>query len=230
MDRGFLEDCLEQGLSLEAIGEQVGKHPSTVSYWLKKHGLTAVGRARHAPKGSVAPVRVRELAESGASIREIAAELGIGYSTARYWLGRCGCDTDHTTRRRESVAAREAGLDKAYLRCPRHGHTAFLRRPEGGYRCQRCNSMAVSERRRRIKRQLVSEAGGACAICGFSGHPRALQFHHLDPATKKFHLSQQGRTRSIRKMRAEAAKCVLLCANCHALVEAGVEKVPDVDR
>lgn len=90
--------------------------------------------------------------------------------------------------------------------------------------------MAVSERRRRVKRQLVEEAGGSCVICGFSDHPRALEFHHVDPATKKFHLSYQGLTRSIREMRAEAAKCVLLCANCHALVEAGVKKVPSVDR
>ena len=78
--------------------------------------------------------------------------------------------------------------------------------------------------------QLVKEAGGACAICGFSSHPRALEFHHVDPATKKFHLSYQGLTRGIREMRAEAAKCVLLCANCHALVEAGVKKVPGADR
>ena len=31
-------------------------------------------------------------------------------------------------------------------------------------------------------------------------------------------------------MRAEAEKCVLLCANCHALVEAGVKKAPAPDR
>jgi len=31
-------------------------------------------------------------------------------------------------------------------------------------------------------------------------------------------------------MRTEAGKCVLLCANCHALVEAGVKEVPAEDR
>lgn len=217
-------------MSLDAIGERARKHPSTVSYWLKKHGLKAVGQARHAPKGSVDLHRLRELVESGASIREMAAELGIGYSTIRHWLGRLGLETDHAARRRESAAARKAGQRKAYLRCPRHGHTSFFRRRDGSFRCQRCSSMAVSERRRRVKRQLVSEAGGACAICGFSDHPRALQFHHVDPTTKKFHLSHQGLTRGIREMRAEAAKCVLLCANCHALVEAGVKKVPGADR
>jgi predicted HNH restriction endonuclease len=37
-------------------------------------------------------------------------------------------------------------------------------------------------------------------------------------------------TRGIGWMRAEARKCVLLCANCHALVEAGVKKVSAEER
>jgi transposase len=230
MDKGWLQDCLTAGMSLDAIGERAGKHPSTVSYWLKKHGLRANGQARHAPKGSVDEARLRELTESGTSIRKIAAELGISYSATRYWLGRCGLETDHGARRRESAVARKAGLTRAHLRCPKHGHTSFSRRRDGAFRCQRCNSMAVAERRRQVKRELVREAGGECAICGFSDHPCALQFHHVDPATKKFQLGHQGLTRAIGEMRAEAAKCVLLCANCHALVEAGVEKSPALDR
>jgi len=31
-------------------------------------------------------------------------------------------------------------------------------------------------------------------------------------------------------MREEARKCVLLCANCHALVEAGIKEVASEDR
>jgi transposase len=50
MDRGWLEECLAAGMSLDAIGERAGRHPSTVSYWLKKYGLMAAGQARHAPK------------------------------------------------------------------------------------------------------------------------------------------------------------------------------------
>ena len=33
MDKRLLEECLAKGMSLDAIGEKVGKHPSTVSYW-----------------------------------------------------------------------------------------------------------------------------------------------------------------------------------------------------
>lgn len=230
MEKEFLEGCLARGMSLEAIGEEVGKHPSTVSYWLKKHGLTAVGKERHSPNGAVDVGRASKLVEEGASIRRMAAEFGVGYSTMRYWLRRLGLETDRSVRRREGDRARGAGLRRAYLKCPKHGHTTFFARREGGFRCARCNTAAVTERRRQIKRQLVEEAGGSCRLCGFAEHPVALQFHHVDPATKSFHLGHQGISRSIRRMRAEAEKCVLLCANCPALVEAGVEKVPTIDR
>lgn len=230
MKRRFLEDRLAKGMSLEAIGKEVGKHPSTVSYWLKKHGLRAAGKDLHAPNGAVDPMRLRKLVDAGASIREIADDLGVGYSTVRYWLRRLGVETARSVRKRESKEAHERGLCRVYLRCPKHGHTAFYARPEGGYRCAKCNTTAVSERRRQVKRILVEEAGGCCRICGFDEHPSALHFHHVDPSTKQFHLAQLGATRSIGRMRAEASKCVLLCANCHAQVEAGTKNVPPLDR
>jgi transposase-like protein len=230
MESAFLEDCLAQRMSLEAIGKIAGKHPSTVSYWLKKHGLVAVGSARHSPNGEVDPDLLRKFVEEGASIRSIAESLGTGYSTIRYWLTRLGLETERSARLREAEAARKAGLRKTYLKCSKHGHTVFFARPDGGFRCAKCNSAAVSERRRKVKRQLVEEAGGRCALCGFREHPAALQFHHLDPSTKDFHLSHAGSTRSIRRMRTEAEKCILLCANCHALVEAGVKRVPAMER
>jgi transposase len=217
-------------MSLDAIGDLVGKHPSTVSYWLKKHGLKASRAERHAPRGSVDPDRLRRMVEDGDPIRKIADELGIGYSTVRYWLRRLGLETERSARRKESDAAREAGLQKAYLRCPTHGHTAFFQCSDGGFRCVKCSISAVSKRRREVKRQLVKEAGGRCRICGFNEHQSALQFHHRDPSAKAFQLSQRGIPRGIGHMRAEAGKCVLLCANCHALVEAGVREVAAEDR
>ena len=72
----------------------------------------------------------------------------------------------------------------------------------------------------------MAEAGGRCAACGFDAYLGALQFHHRDRAEKAFALSDQGVTRSLAVARSEAAKCVLLCANCHAMVEAGLLSVP----
>jgi len=76
--------------------------------------------------------------------------------------------------------------------------------------------------RRRVKEQLVSEAGGACALCGYDRYLGALQFHHADPAEKSFGLSGRGLAYSMDSLRREAEKCVLLCSNCHAEVEGGV--------
>jgi hypothetical protein len=77
-----------------------------------------------------------------------------------------------------------------------------------------------------VKRRLVQEAGGGCQLCGYDEHLAALQFHHLDPSRKSFGLSMRGFTRSFERMRAEAEKCLLLCANCHAAVEARLADLP----
>jgi ribosomal protein S27AE len=228
MEKGLLEECLAEGRSLEAIGKRVGKHESTISYWLKKHGLEASGREVHAPNGKVDPQHLRSLAEGGASIQEMGE--GVGRTTVRYWLRKLKLETQRSVRLRETRAERENGLKRTYSRCPRHGHTAFYARPDGGFRCGRCRSEAVSKRRRSVKKKLVEEAGGRCVLCGFDQHPAALQFHHLDPSTKSFQIGEGGLTRGIERCRAEAAKCVLLCSNCHAQVEVGVKSVPSTDR
>ena len=84
----------------------------------------------------------------------------------------------------------------------------------------------MDRRRRKIKRILVAEAGGACVLCGYSRTLAALHFHHVDPAQKAFGLGHRGMTLSLEAARAEAAKCVLLCATCHAEVELGVKRLP----
>jgi hypothetical protein len=76
-------------------------------------------------------------------------------------------------------------------------------------------------RRRRVKQTLVAEAGGRCQICHYSRCLAALEFHHLDPSAKAFAVSKRG-AHSIARLRTEVRKCVLLCSNCHAEVEAGL--------
>jgi hypothetical protein len=89
-----------------------------------------------------------------------------------------------------------------------------------------CRRADVSAWRRRAKQKLVDEAGGRCQICGYERYLGALQFHHLDPSRKEFSLSRRGCTRSFAELKAEAAKCALLCANCHAEIESGVAALP----
>lgn len=73
---------------------------------------------------------------------------------------------------------------------------------------------------------LVQEAGGRCVLCGYDASLAALHFHHRDPREKRFALAAGGTTLALDTLRLEARKCVLLCANCHAEVEAGVATLP----
>ena len=221
MDRERLQGYLAAGWSLERIGEIEGKHPSTIGYWLSQHGLEAVNRDRHAARGGIPRDVLAARVERGLSSRAIARELDVSLGTVRYWLLRYGLKT--ATRRRPGIEeARRRGLGTATEECPRHGLTEFRRRRDGAYRCLRCASESVARRRRKVKEILVAEAGGKCRLCGYAGHPAALEFHHVEPAEKSFLLSRGGATRSLAEARAEARKCALLCARCHAEVEAGV--------
>lgn len=227
MDKRFLEGCLAKGMSLEAIGKLAGKHPSTVGYWLQKYGLQARGAARHPSRGGLTRDELEPLVEEGLTIEEIARRLGVGDTTARNWLRRHGLRT-HGARRRAALAAmRRTGDKDTNLECRKHGLTRFVTvASTSRLRCARCQSEAVARRRRKVKEILVAEAGGQCILCGYSKHVVALHFHHVDPSTKSFGLGVRGITRSISRLRGEASKCVLLCANCHAEVEAGVVELP----
>lgn len=90
---------------------------------------------------------------------------------------------------------------------------------------QRCVAEAVTRRHQKIKRILVEEAGGRCAICGYDRCIINLHFHHVDPNEKSFNMSISG-GKAIASYRAEAAKCVLVCANCHGEIEMGLVQSP----
>ncbi len=101
----------------------------------------------------------------------------------------------------------------------------FHRYADDRWRCKRCVGDAVSRRHRRVKAELVAAAGGCCAVCGYDRASRNLQFHHVDPATKSFAMTM-ARGKSLAAYTAEAAKCVLVCANCHGEIEAGLTESP----
>ena len=136
----------------------------------------------------------------------------------RHWLSRWEDERADSRRRAYDPATAPREGERS---CQRHGLTAHQLDGRGSYRCKRCRAEAVTQWRRRLKRTLVVDGGGRCSLCGYDRCPAALQFHHLDPAQKEFALSHQGATRSLARAREELRKCVLLCANCHAEVEAG---------
>jgi transposase len=221
MEKELLEECLGEGLSLEAIGKRVGKHESTVGYWMKRHGLQASKAGVHAAKGAPSKDELERFLRLGMSLREIAKEMDRSLATIRHWMRRYQLKpAPH-----RHAGARD-GRRETTLSCRRHGPTMFVLEGRGSYRCKQCRMERVARRRREIKRTLVEEAGGKCVLCGYDKYMEALQFHHLDPRLKEFHLGQGGVSRSLARCRAEARKCALLCANCHAEVEAGKTAMP----
>lgn len=231
MTKDFLERCIAEALTLREIGERTGKHLTTVGYWMNRYGLRTVRSEKFRPKRSeISRERLERLVGEGASLRDLSEVLGLSVSAVRHWLNKYELETSQTGwRRAQTRMAREEGLKHIERNCRHHGMTTFGLEGRGYYRCLQCRKEAVSKWRRRTKLRLITQAGGSCLVCGYDKHPRALHFHHLNPAEKLYVISRCGHTRSYADVLREAQKCVLLCANCHAEVEDGVSELPAAD-
>lgn len=74
-------------------------------------------------------------------------------------------------------------------------------------------------RRRMVEALLFVNAVKAevgCQVCG-EREPVCIDFHHVDPATKKYTLGARfsRQTTDPERVMAEMRKCICLCANCH---------------
>lgn len=63
---------------------------------------------------------------------------------------------------------------------------------------------------------LIRLRGGGCQRCGCQRNYAAMAFHHRDPSQKSFELDLRAiSNRTWLRVLHEAAKCELLCSNCH---------------
>jgi hypothetical protein len=72
-----------------------------------------------------------------------------------------------------------------------------------------------TQRRKYLLGQYKVRCG--CEECGWAGHPAALDFDHVEPDKKEFHIAQSIAGRSIKTIFKEVRKCRVLCANCHRI-------------
>lgn len=82
--------------------------------------------------------------------------------------------------------------------------------------------------RKRIKVALVEAFGHRCACCGLIDNPVLYDFHHINPETKEFGISNASTTRSRQAYFEEAKKCIMLCSNCHRKIENDLITLEDV--
>ncbi len=118
----------------------------------------------------------------------------------------------------DALLAESTKCDLVCANCHRLRHAIEDVNAKGG---------AVVEFRRRMKARAVSFMGSACDGCGRAGPQAILEFHHRDATEKEFGITQDGIPRRWEKVVAELAKCVMLCANCHRKVHAGVREIDE---
>jgi transposase len=229
MERERLELLMEERLNVEELAARLRTEESVVIFWLRVYDLEIPDPAKHAAKGGIERERLTALVEEGLSIAQIAGQVGLSKTTVRYWMKRYGLRSRNVQApwiADEKRKAKAAGAKVVTSVCQRHGVTEFVLEGRGYYRCKTCRAEGISRHRRRLKEKLAAEAGGRCCVCGYDKYLGALTFHHLDPGQKRLGLASGGLTLSLRTLRAEAQKCVLLCANCHGEVEAGITEIP----
>ena len=83
------------------------------------------------------------------------------------------------------------------------------------------------KKRRFLKQKAMEYKGNACLLCGFdeTNHQEAFDFHHMYPEKKTKNVSRLiASNRGWKRVKKELNKCVLLCAVCHRIIEAGRDK------
>ena len=97
---------------------------------------------------------------------------------------------------------------------------AFRNKTKGTYRanCRKCQSTYAS-RRYYFNKEILDKTkeGKSCVRCGYSECVEALDYHHIDPTTKKDTVARLLTHYNVEDGLKEIEKCVLLCANCHRL-------------
>jgi hypothetical protein len=90
------------------------------------------------------------------------------------------------------------------------------------------DTLAVVRKRKldKSKQQLLEyKLAHPCVVCGETS-PCCLDFHHIDPNTKEFEISQNLSIKWDRIL-AEINKCMVLCSNCHRKFHAGIIALPE---
>ena len=161
------------------------------------------------------PNKLKELVELGLSQRGIAEQLNTSQTNIRYWLKK-----HNLTTFKPIVNTRECPCCKNNL--PLNAFYARRGKDGSSVYCKECTSNQTLKRQRELKEQAIQYKGGKCSVCDYNKYQGALEFHHLDPSKKDFSISQVRNTSFNDKIKAELDKCVLLCANCHREVHAGL--------
>lgn len=150
-----------------------------------------------------------QLHRDGASLRQLSRESGLAVGTIRRRFARAG----YSARPRSEATAAANVARKGEKRSEKTAYE-YVR--------------DLRLRKREIIRKWKEDRG--CQRCP-EAHPATLDLHHVDASTKHPRLKRKNASTSRRTggyfwrdlsyddLAAELAKCVVLCANCHRILE-----------
>lgn len=136
-------------------------------------------------------------------------------SSRKYCL-ECSPYGKHNTKQLDRLPIGHSGENRKCEGCGR----LYVKNRRAGHTRRFCNSCLIKNRIAALKEKALEYKGCSCVHCGYSGYVGALEFHHVDPTTKKFDIS--GRSIKWERMKPELDKCVVLCSNCHRELHGGL--------
>lgn len=129
---------------------------------------------------------------------------------------KCGSEKPHNEFNKSS--SKKDGLQSSCRECQKITDRKSYRNSADRRKQIHDRRAEVTTYNSKLIRRLKGKCG--CKVCG-EREPCALDFHHVDMDTKDYNASYL-RSCSTSTLRKEIRKCVVLCANCHRKVHAGI--------
>ena len=159
---------------------------------------------------------LKDLLSQGFSSYEIGRQLGYTGAGIRYHMKKYDLFSSNQSiqdKQKVPVVNGKKECKKCHNILPIED---FNVKPSGSLKsyCKKCNNEGRYSLLKRRKMEIIQKFGNKCSICGYNKNIAALEFHHIDPNEKEFHLGST-KTTNLDKLLLEMDKCILVCANCH---------------
>ncbi len=150
---------------------------------------------------------LEDLVDRDYTRREVANELGIGYSTVHHYMSRYNLKFKRTELQKQQENRKHKCLE-----CGEANPKNFYGKRKK--QCKKCFNKKCAELIREKRKRIIDERGGECESCGYNKYIGALDFHHPDPDEKDPNWNVT-KNWTYERMKKQTDKCVLLCSNCH---------------
>lgn len=136
------------------------------------------------------------------------------------WCGTCQQNLDESEFNKNKC--KKDGLNTLCRTCS-------AKRSKVYYQENKQHHKATTSQNRKVYRKKISTYLNAIKACGCCLCPEktfcCLEFHHLDPSKKEYDIGRLAWDGSAEKLKAELAKCCVICSNCHRKLHAGMVDV-----